>query len=308
MNPEVIWYDGLPVVSSRELSTSEVVELEEQRSNMIRSSSLFALIVALAGVLVVIILNVSLGWTWILLLSAMRGAFTLIGQQRWYSPRRLFGLRRDIDEGKVYVCEGPSGDALISSPFEERMTLEVLPRSSLIWRINGTLPPAPRFAPVSRTTTPPPHAAYAANFVRPVDEHDHVLLHRRPLSGEEIAELDQYAPHVQIVNVALALVAIAGTVLTSALFLQGRLNTFLAPFAFAFLSVWISTRLWRAWRERRHIAKDLEAAYVLIIRIREQSGDLSEAEEYLPVSRALWTVNGEPSRWRKILRAQRETA
>ncbi|MGZ8852868.1 MAG: hypothetical protein ACXW2X_05690 [Thermoanaerobaculia bacterium] len=302
------WYDGLPVVASRELIATELTELKEQRSDMIRSSSLFALTGALVAALVIIILNMSFGWTWIVVFGAMRATSALIGNQRWVSPRRLFRLRRDIDERMVYVCEGHSGDALIDSRFEERLTLEVLPLSSLIWRLNGTPLNAPRFAPVSRTTTPPPHAAYAANFVQPVDDHDHVFLHRRPLSAEEIAELDRYAPRVQLVNAALALVAIVGTVATFTLALQGRLNTLFAPFAFGVLSVWISTKLWRAWRERRHIAADLEAAYVLIIRVREENGDLSPAEEYLPLSRALWTVNGAPSRWRKVLRARTESA
>ncbi|HEV7923311.1 MAG TPA: hypothetical protein VGR02_21215 [Thermoanaerobaculia bacterium] len=285
------WYAGLPVVGSRELTSAELRGIAEVYRVVLWTVARNAALLIGAALLVVIVTNYSASAEWIgpLALGLTIAALRSLPRMRWYSILSALRIRRDLRAGYVEKCEGGG------------MRIEVLPHSALIWRLNDRPTDYPRFAHAAATAPPPAHAALAAQFVKPATDDGRVLMHQRALTPEEVAELDGLAPPMRLVNVVLAVVTLVGTIATSIVALRGDLPSLFAPFAFGLLAFWSTRGVVRAWRGRRRIAPDLRAGYVVIVRLREESGELSEAEEYLPGSRMLWTVSGAPAQWRMSL-------
>ncbi|MBV9492849.1 MAG: hypothetical protein JOZ54_01285 [Acidobacteria bacterium] len=285
------WYAGLPVVGSRELTAEERVAIEATFRSLARTTALNALLLIGVSVVILIAMNVSQVADYVgpLILGVSLGAMRLVPSIRWYSVVSVWRIRRDLREGVIEKCEGGG------------MRIEVLPHSALIWRLNDRPTELPRFAHAATTAPPPAHAALAAQFVKPATDDGRVLIHQRAMTAEEVAELEALAPPIRVVNAALAAVMIAGAVVTSIVALRGESSSLFTPFAFTLLAFWTTRSIVRAWRGRRKIAPDLRAGYVVIVRLREESGELSEAEEYLPGSRMLWTVSGAPAQWRMTL-------
>ncbi|HKO57320.1 MAG TPA: hypothetical protein VJ276_15705 [Thermoanaerobaculia bacterium] len=285
------WYAGLPVVGSRELTADERAEVARIFRRLLGNVALNAVVLIGAAALALFAINVSKITDWMgpIILGLSLAAIRNLSRMRWYSIISVMRIRRDLRGGLVDRCEGGG------------LRIEVLPRSAMIWRLNDRAPDFPRFAHAAATAPPPAHAALAAQFVKPATDDGRVLIHQRALTSDEVAELDALAPPTRLVNVALAAVAIVGTITTSVVALRGGLTSLFAPIAFAALAFWSSRAVVRAWRGRQRIAPDLRAGYVVIVRMREESGELSEAEEYLPGSRMLWTVSGTPAPWRMTL-------
>ena len=146
---------------------------------------------------------------------------------------------------------------------------------------------------------PPPHAAQAANYVRPATEDGSVFVHQRPLTEAEAGELNAMAPPVPLVNAVLAFVAAVGVIETYVIAVREHDNMSWSLTLFGLIAYWSWRFVIRTWRARRRVAPDLRAGYVLIVRVRGASGELGAPEEYLPKSQRLWTADGEPSPWRK---------
>lgn len=290
---EQLWYAGLPVVGTRSLAPEEAEEI----GTLIRRSVGFTILSVCVAVLtfsvvLIAIQNVALA-VLLFFVNGLLPRFLPGFLPAW----RLGPLRRDCEAGTVYVCESAGDDQLPPGK------IDVLPQSRLVLRSNGARPATLTIARLTTTAPIPPHAVAAANFVRPLNDNEQVLVHQRPLSEAELRELDAYAPAVPAVRIVLAIVAIIGTIVTFVLALEGRITTLLAPFAFALIASISGTTTFRAWRLRKRIEGDIAHAYVLIVRIRDGE-TLSVPHEFLPHSRILWTSAGEPANWRKVVSAR----
>jgi hypothetical protein len=289
---EQLWYAGLPVVGTRGLAPEELEQIDGLIANGWRWSAASALLVV---VLVVVAFITTSTVTTLFALLAFRAVLTQV--PAFASPLTIRGLLHDRAQGIVYLCESAGDDELAAA------VIEVLPQSRVILRRGGQPPPDFQRARLTTTAVLPEHAAAAANFVRPIDGNEQVLVHQRPLSAGELRELDGYAPAVATVRVVLAAVAAAGAVATMVLAAEGRLTSLLLPFVFATIALVTGVSTFRAWKLRRRVAQDVGYGYVLIVRIRDGE-TLSVPHEFLPHSRILWTSAGEPANWRKVVSAR----
>lgn len=289
---EQLWYAGLPVVTTRSLAPEEL----EQIDTIIRRGSMYSAAFALlvAALMTVSFVTTS-GWTTLIAVMVFPGVLTQF--PAFALPWTIRDLRRDRAAGFVYVCESAGDDQQAAG------SLEVLPRSRVIWARNGRRLEGLTRARVTTTAALPQHAAAAANFVRPIDDNEQVLVHQRPLSEGELRELDAYAPAVSAPRLVLVGVAAFGLIASFSLAVQGRITTLLVPAAFALLTAVAGFTTFRAVRLRRRIEGDLRYGYVLIVRIRDGE-TLSVPHEFLPHSRILWTSAGEPANWRKVVSAR----
>jgi hypothetical protein len=285
------WFAGVPVVERRQLDASECERLRQLvRAVTFESLGSYGiLVVATACAVVASTISVASGWLGPIVLSVTSGMLRYVPQRRFFSPRVILRLRRDLSDRAVEVCQ------------TEEVRLEVLTASHIIWTRNGAPPDRPIVAHGTTTALPPPHAAMAAEFVRPAEDGTPIYIHQRTLTSDEVAELDSYAPRPLFAAWVLASVGVLGAVLTFALALAGRLTTLLPPFVFLVIGLWAAISVFRSRRARQLIAADIEAAFVLIIRGVEND-ELGAPEEFLPFSRFLWTRNGQPAEWRTRIR------
>ncbi|HWS71352.1 MAG TPA: hypothetical protein VN605_04530 [Thermoanaerobaculia bacterium] len=289
---EQLWYAGLPVVTTRSLAPEELKNVDAIVARGWTYSAAFALLVV--ALLAIAFLTTSV-WTTLIAVMVFRGVLTQF--PAFAPPWTARELRRDRAEGVVYVCQAMGDDDLPGG------AIEVLPRSRVIWKRNGMRPITLERARVTTTAALPQHAAAAANFVRPLDDNEQVLVHQRPLSEGELRELDAYAPAVSAPRLVLVGVATFGAVVSYMLAMEGRITTLLVPAAFGVLTAVTGFTTFRAMRLRRRIEGDIRYGYVLIVRIRDGE-TLSVPHEFLPHSRILWTSAGEPANWRKIVSAR----
>jgi len=287
------WFAGLPVAEERRMDRDDE-ELLREFAHSIWTEGLisYAVVsVCLACVIAASTVSLTSGWLGPVVLGVTSGALRYVPQRRFFALRVLFGLRKDIVEPMLMICRS------------DDMTLEVLAHSHVIWRRNGLPLERPMVAHATATAMVPDQAKYAANFVRPHDAHEGILIHQRALSEDELTELDSYAPRPSIAVIVLAVVGLLGAIATFAIAAAGRIPTMLPPFAFAVIGAWAGRSAWRAHRARKRIAADLEAGFVVIVRASE-AGELGPPEEVLPYSNTLWTQNGETPEWRKQFRAK----
>jgi hypothetical protein len=288
---EQLWYAGLPVVTTRSLAPEELEKVDAIVARGWWYSAAFAL-------LVVALLAVAFTARTVPTIFALLGFRAVLTKFPVFAPPwTARELRRDRTEGFVYVCESAGDDDLPSG------SMEVFPRSRVIWKRNGLQPEALSRARVTTTAALPQHAAAAANFVRPLDDNEQVLVHQRPLSEGELRELDAYAPAVSAPRLVLVGVSAFGLIASYALAMEGRIATLLVPAAFGVLTAAAGFTTFRAVRLRRRIEGDIRYGYVLIVRIRDGE-TLSVPHEFLPHSRILWTSAGEPANWRKVVSAR----
>ena len=213
-------------------------------------------------------------------------------------------LRKDAKRGVVHVARGTIGDLVIADLVSPRdrdpdpISIDVLPHSGLVLKRNGRSLPDEILVPITETSALPEQAAMAANFVRPTSRED-VFAHQRAMTEAELRELDRYAPKVELpMYVITALLAIIWIVLV-AMSIRGSVAAFF-PLYGAIPVALVAHSTWRRWNNRRHIAGDLAAAFVVIVRVRDGEG-LAPSQEYLPSSGILWTSNGAPANWRKVV-------
>jgi hypothetical protein len=290
---EQLWYAGLPVVATRGLAPEEAEEIDAIVAAGWRWSAVSVLL-AIALLAVAFVTTSTI--TTLLALGVFPAVLTQIPAFAW--PATIRGLHRDREQALVYVCESSGDDELPAA------SIEVLPQSRVIWRRGGQRLQTLQRARVTTTAALPQHAAAAANFVRPLDDNEQVLMHQRRLSDGELRELDGYAPAVAAVRIVFAVVAAIGALATFGLAMEGRLTSLLLPFVFATVAAVAGWTTFRAWKLRRRVGADLGHGYVLIVRIRDGE-TLSVPHEFLPHSRILWTSGGEPANWRKVVSAAR---
>jgi hypothetical protein len=229
------------------------------------------------------------------------------------------GLRRDAAQDIVHVFEGvvPEGKALepTLAALQKRgglrpegsrpRQLEVLPASSLVWKVDEVRPSSWIAALVARTARTPEAAAVAAQWVRPVAVPGGrvAMLNQRTLSPEEVLELRR-----------LALRSLPGRILTALLvayFAWSATMRLRAPdrdvFAFliAGVAVFVGSRLVRDLQARWRFRGDARTGRVVIVQSAPVPGPDGEPTpgptlEFLPVSNLPWTRDGKPLPWRTL--------
>jgi len=228
------------------------------------------------------------------------------------------GLRADLAPGTVHAFEG---DPSSLPPFEPTVRalrrkgrllpdpartarLEVLPASSLVWRIDGARPPAWIKALVARVARTPAAASVAARWVRPVAVAGGgvAMANQRALSPEEISELRSLVHR----NVArLVLMSLLAAFLVAQAAFRWRELGGAIPFFITAGAVFIVLRLAREIQARWRFRRDAVAGRVVIVQSDPVPGPDGEPTpgptiEFLPVSRIPWTRNGEAYAWRAL--------
>jgi hypothetical protein len=285
------WFAGLPVVGQRLLDDAETERLFEIRSALRRETLIASLssLVLLIGAVAYVVFGTVYIWLGFIALFLAKIVSRALPSARFFPLRVHRGLRADETQRRLWIC----GDDV--------MTMEVLTGSNIIWSRNGE-PLEPFVVAHSATTAAvPPHARMAANYVKPVEWSQEVLVHRRAMTASEIRELDSYAPRPLAALLILAVAGAVAAVSSFGLALAGRLNTLFPPVAFLVVSVLSLRYWWRARKRRKTIAADVEACYVVILRsaLAEPPG---QAEEILPFSHIYWTLDGKAARWRTRVR------
>lgn len=308
------WLAGVPVTGERRLSEDERVELAAfQREIAIavaRTYGGFLALIVWAIVSQTFQFDLILQWSPILLLLlfiARGGGMRAAAMLHW-----LRDLRIDARDPAVLVGSGPVAESFIAVKTiggpeqltvfrdQETLTVEVLPRSGMLWTYNGRRTVQPMFVARSRTSAAPQHARMAANFVKPVEGAAGVFSHQRPLDENEREELRSYLTGVPPLRLGIALAML--------LFGAGLIATALRPIdviviigGAGLLLIGMARLFDLASRMRilRLLRNDERESVAVIVR-EEQEGELSAPIEFLPYSRRLWTKDGAPALWRKI--------
>jgi hypothetical protein len=192
--------------------------------------------------------------------------------------------------------------------------MEVLDGSGRLWRVNGTRLRQRFVLPRSWVAETPAFAGIAADWVQPVapEEPGAPYLNDREMSEPEHAEIAGLIRGVLWENVP-------GVVLLHAWALWVSLGSLRDPQHPAALGLGLTAALWAVviWRDimwyrrfqvARAFSQDRRIGRVVITRmpIAEAGAHfaqprLAPAEEYLPVSHAIWTIDGVPAPWRRGL-------
>ena len=249
------------------------------------------------------------------------------------------GLRRDLRAGYVKRFAGLTEPACAKCDETYRRlnrarlapekpagawSIEVLPMSGRVWRINDQLVASWVPARCSSVAEVPEFASVAAQWLEPVDECEQgrLLAGRRDLSTAEIRELRRVGRNLwrrplPLAGILAIWLAIPGAQLVREHHLRDR------PSAVAFwvllvLALLLSWRFVRSFVFARRIGADAASGYVVILS-SEPSAPGADAErkpeaegagaaadagerppiiEMLPNSRTVWTENGRPAQWR----------
>jgi hypothetical protein len=318
------WHAGLRVTGQRALQADEVAELRALRRS---SWTRFAIAVARLALLLLVPLAVRLlpvsafvqdvaflATPGLLVAIALVGLPTAIAQT--LTLPRLLG--RDIRNGTIDLCEGNREELITGAnalpewnigsivPAEEaRCLLEVLPTSHLLWKVDGARPTDLRLLHSSVTALAPIHAELAAQYVRQVEPEAPFLVHSRALSGDELRELESYAPKPQAVDIALPIALWVTSLASFALSITQHWSTLLVPFLLGLGAISLTPRAVRSIRTRRWSAPDVQEGRVIIIRWRSEDDDgsekLSPPVEFLPHSKVVWSERSGPAPWRRIV-------
>jgi hypothetical protein len=242
-------------------------------------------------------------------------------------------LARDARRGSVQQFQGTlpteAGDdprlrslfeaGLVKRDPEAVQSFEILPHSGILWQANGArprrwisfLPPEP--VEVAET---PAFAAMAAEWAEPLGgDETPARVGQRDLSPDEVRELRQQTRRalrvrlVWIIPYNLWFWIVIGLALR-----QGHLprasgwsfwHDFVSFLLLGGIAIAGDVALARSFREAGRHARDARIGRVVILRSPLMPADGPEAAppacvtlELLPVSEAVWTVDGEPAGWR----------
>lgn len=207
------WFAGLPVTGSRTLTGEELSEIKARLNRpAIRQKYLLPLIVLAAVILLLAIYGGYFRDFPRLLNVAIAIAVTVALRDKVNSDQ---ALRHDVDTGHVVICSGDSRQlvsAIGQQIGESRVTIEVLPRSSILWAVDGRRVEKWRRVHRSTTMAIPQHARMAANFVRPIEGVEDVLAHERMLSDAEVGEIVAIKPPFPSKGLAGAAVLLAAVI------------------------------------------------------------------------------------------------
>lgn len=335
-----IWAAGLRLVGQRELAPEERMEIRRAAMTFAALACGSALILPL--IVLSLLLTIALGGRLdapvspltaavVLLLLALGGVLGY-GMIRWVRWSRL--LARDARHGHTELFEGEVDAHQIlsattrrlvrsgllrrtpgSAPDEDPEQVEVLPRSSLVWKVNGDRPRSWIQTQMRRVADVPAFAAVAAEWLDRVTGDDATPIHigHRELSTAERTELDELARRVVLkpVLLATALLAWLGLVL-GYLAMHGEHAPGHPPTTLLGLCVLVAVAIANAMRNAglsMQFRRDLSFGRVIITRSprfdpedpEPETPALSPPEEFLPASRVMWSRAGRPAPWRTMV-------
>lgn len=295
------WFAGLPVTGSRTLSDEELREINARLTRpAIRQKYLIPLIVVAAAILLLGVYGGYFRDFPRLINVAIVIALSVALREKVNSDQ---ALRHDVDTGHVVICSGDSRQlvsAIGQQTGESPVTIEVLPRSAILWTVDGRRVEKWRRVHRSTTMAIPQHARMAANFVRPIDGVEDVLAHERMLSDAEVDEIIAIKPPFPLKRIAGAAVLLTAVIFFVVVGTREQLlGMKVMAVIVAAIDAYVIVRIVRFVRFRRTLQRDIDHRRVLIIRRREE-GDLGPANEYLPHTNIPWTEDGEPVAWRKL--------
>jgi hypothetical protein len=283
---EASWFAGARVAGARRISDTENEQFAEFVRG-IRSEFVVSYLFLLVAVVLAVVaanINIALDWPSLMVFSVTMGILRYLPQRRFLSPVTLLRLQRDVADRMVWHCHS------------DNLSIEVLQHSQFVWRRNG-LPLAPPLrVREARTALPPPHAAMAADFVRPLPGREEILIHQRALSDGEKRELDARVPPPSFFSTTLTVVAAGGAVWSYFEAAQGATQTLLPAFVLSFASFFAARFTYRKYAARKKLERDLETSVVLIVRARDD--EATTGSEFLSASGVPWTENGVPAVWR----------
>ncbi|MFN3651606.1 MAG: hypothetical protein ACK47B_18675 [Armatimonadota bacterium] len=252
-------------------------------------------------------------------------ALLLLAGRDWLRWARA--LSRDARQGAVQRFEGviphlPAPDeslqsllkeGLLQAGSEETQWLEVLPVSGGVLQANGVRPRRWIRARRRRVAEVPEYAATAAEWVSPArTSGEEVYLNHRELTAAETEELRRHIRRLTLrpLLLAVALDAWLGTVLVLS---GGRLEGTQLLTGLLLLVVAVRAN-WSAYRSLAlggRLRQDLRIGRVVITRSPKSDPELetlpggeaptlSDPDEFLPVSGALWSEAGQPAPWRTL--------
>jgi hypothetical protein len=308
------WYAGLRAVGERPFSSAELEELHDVLSEATRR-----IVLVIGAIFGVPLLVVASFYVPGLRVVIMPGAI-LVASVTWYwravAAELRYGraVRIDLRRGIVVQCEGTLDDLLVSRALlldeprsmirisaerDERVTIEVLPRSQRVWSCDGRRAHHLVVVPKSSTAPAPEHARMAANFVQPMNAA--LAVHQRALTRAEVTELEGYAPAVDPARYVIAGLLVVGSIAGFWLALQRRTDSLLIAAVFSIAAFFAIVRLFRDASRHRRISRDVDSGAVIIVRARD--GDLlGDPKEFLPHSGIPWTIGGVPAAWRRMFR------
>ena len=308
------WFAGVPVTSERRLTEEErtrlAVFLQEIAVAVARTYGWFLALIVWIVVSQFFQFPFALRWSPILIFLmfiARGGGMRAAAMAHW-----LLDVRADERDPVVLAGSGPVAESFISvrtingptqlTVFHDEVTLtvEVLPRSGMLWTYNGRPTVQPMFVARSRTSEAPQHARMAANFVKPVEGVAGVFSHQRPLDENEREELRSYVTAVSPLRLGIALaMLLSGAGLIAAALRPLDLIVMIGGAGLLLIGIARLFDLTSRMRLLRQLRHDERESVAVIVR-EGQEGELSAPIEFLPYSRRIWTKDGAPALWRKI--------
>jgi hypothetical protein len=315
------WVAGLPLAGERELTEGERAELLRRAAprrlfgwaSYLAFPLLFFLFLAgmalatdvsgrPAGTAAVVVM---------LLMLASVPLLVVAGRDARYWGMTL---PRDARQGTVHRYEGQveqirGADETIARlwswkllpPDLGTLTLEVLPHSGLLWRVNEQ--PVRRWVRLTATEVAdvPEFAGVAAQWLDPVELPVGGTVHvgQRELSAGEQWEIERHARQLKLRPLipAVLLTLWAGPVLWACL-ATGRWPTGHDAGSFGLLVLLTATAdlmLVKCLGRARKMGQDILVGRVVIVR---DGAPAESVTEILPVSRIAWTIDGRPASWR----------
>ena len=236
----------------------------------------------------------------------------------------LLNIRRiqgDIRGGILEIYEGMAEDLSVSNrailewvkllPAGTPVVMERFRESGLVYRMNGTLFYCPVPLPCAQVARTPDYAAIAAEWVEPLahERKDLAYINQRAMSQMERTELTRWS--MQLILRPLIMSLVLDFWAAFIYWAHGghveKIDPFILYLALLLLAGWWSATLFQrisaAWR----FYEDLRVGQVMIARMADPEHTSSDGtpillapQEFLPISRVLWTKNGHPAPWRTL--------
>jgi len=322
-----LWSSGLKIAGTHELAPHERIRLHRRalllaaQGGVALAGLVLGLLAPLAFIIVGSVRSPSAvpGTILIILWTIAIAAVTAAAKT---CIIRAAQIHQDAVAGVVHVFQGPLADIptdrtyralvrqrLLTPGSDAMQTIEVLPNSSLVWRVNGRMPDRWFVSPTVRVAEVPAFAALAAEWLQAGETGlgNRALSGQRDLTPAEVDEIRQHARRIIMRPLGPALLftgAAVAILWTHNGYIPPSMN---GPFAWivsvASLSVLVLALSAASAFQYR---KDAEVGRVLILRFviepsssNEPADQLSPPVEVLPFSRAPWTEDGRPAHWRR---------
>ena len=230
---------------------------------------------------------------------------------------KLSALRADLKNPRVECFsaeKSPIGQAESPEPSEPECApakiLEVLPHSGLVFLIDGAQPPHRMNATVYETAAPPedsPQYALPKELAAGISDEarERAVFERRRLAPAELDELRQHVRRLRRPSGGLIVFGIwsaMGFLAAMLSYMGGDFRSWqdsylLGALGVAAVTTWQSVRYARTLLAGRKMLRDASSGWVVVI---EGKGDSRVRQEVLPISTAVWSVEGKPSVWRLV--------